>query len=106
MAIDFKIGEFREVIILQRQVTEKTATGAVLKSWKDYKTIYGKAELTATGESVKEGGRIVNISTYKISTYALPEVDSSFRAIWRGKEYEIVAVEPLRYVYCELTITG
>ena len=106
MAIDFKIGEFRERIVLQRQVAEQSSTGAVVKKWVDHKSIFGKTELVATGEAVRDGGRMANMSTYKVTTYAMPEVDSSFRALWRGKAYEIIAVEPIRYVYAELTIVG
>lgn len=106
MALDFKVGEFRERVLLQRQVAEQSSTGAVQKRWVDHSVVYAKAELVATGESVREGGRMTNISTYKVTTHSLPSVDTSYRVVWRGKEYEVIAVEPLRYTFTELTIVG
>lgn len=106
MAIDFKVGEFREQVLLQRQVAEQSPTGAVQKKWVDDRRVFAKAELVATGESVREGGRITNLSTYKLTTYTLPGVDTSYRVVWRGKVYEMIAIEPLRYTFVELTIVG
>lgn len=89
-------GQLDQRITLQRPVTTKDALGQRVQAWADVATVWAQARPTP-GREFTAAGAQQNAAAVVFAIRWRADVQSTWRAVWRGVPYALVAdpIDPL-----------
>ena len=96
-------GELSKRITFQRLTTTTNENGFEVEDWKDFKTVWA-AVTNLHGREYFEAATVQRENTVKFTIRYLKNIDTSMRILFQGKQYNITAVDNIKYknVYMEI----
>lgn len=90
------IGELRHRITLQRKTATVNESGFETENWEDYKTLWA-AVANLHGREYFAAAAVQAEGTVKFTIRYLPGIDTAMRISFRGKSYNITAIDNIKY---------
>ena len=91
-----EIGDLRHRITFQKQVTTVNERGFEEEAWEDYKTVWAAAS-NLHGREYFAAAAVHAENTVKFTIRYLPGLDTAMRVSFRGKIYDIKAIDNIKY---------
>lgn len=91
-----EIGELRHRITLQKQTVTVNDNGFEVRSWGDHKTVWAVAS-NLHGREYFEAAAVQAENTVKFTIRHLPDLDTNMRIVFRDRQYNITAVDNIKY---------
>lgn len=91
-----EIGDLRHRITLQRKTATVSESGFETENWEDYKTLWA-AVTNLHGREYFAAAAVQAEGTVKFTIRYLPGVDTAMRISFRGKSYNITAIDNIKY---------
>lgn len=87
--------EFDQRIRFEAQANERSSSGAVIPSWSEVVTCWGRVDAVMARERMA-AAELHQVDAYTIwvraDVISRNAIDTSMRAVWRGKPYDIVSI--------------
>ncbi len=94
--IRMEIGDLRQRITLEKQVTDVNESGFETESWAEVRTLW--AGITNLhGREYFAAAAVQAENTVKFTIRYLKGIDSGMRISFRGKKYNIIAIDNIKY---------
>ncbi|KAB2953724.1 phage head closure protein [Heliorestis acidaminivorans] len=90
------IGQLKERITLQKKILSKTANGFEVESWQDVCTLWASVS-NLRGREFFAAAAVQAEKTVKFTIRYQKDIDSSMRILFRGKVYNITALDNINY---------
>lgn len=90
------IGLLRHRISILEKTTTVTSNGFEEEQWKELKTVWAAVE-NLRGREFYAAAQVQAENTVKFIIRYLPNIDTSMQILFRGKHYNIVAVDNIKY---------
>lgn len=84
-------GSLRDQVLLQRSVATKSPSGADVVIWSDYLRIRANVGSPKARKFFADGREEVE-KTYSVECWYQRQINETLRAIWDGREFEILTV--------------
>ena len=90
------IGELRHRITFQRLVTSINPNGFEVQAWEDVTTVWAAAS-NLHGREFYAAAAVQAENTVEFTVRYLPNIDTSMRILFGGKQYNITAIDNIKY---------
>jgi SPP1 family predicted phage head-tail adaptor len=91
-----EIGDLRHRITLQKLTTSVNESGFEVETWEDYKTVWAAAS-NLHGREYFAAAAVQAENTVKFIIRYLPNIDTSMRILFQGRQYNIIAIDNIKY---------
>jgi SPP1 family predicted phage head-tail adaptor len=91
-----EIGDLKHRITLQQRTTTVSEQGFEEETWADYQTIWA-AISNLHGREYYAAAAVQAENTVKFTIRYLPGIDTAMRILFRGKQYNITALDNIKY---------
>jgi SPP1 family predicted phage head-tail adaptor len=91
-----EIGELKQRITFQKQVTARNENGFEVESWQDYKTVWAKVE-NLSGREYYQAAAVQAEKTIIFVVRYIAEIGTMMRILFEGKQYNITSVDNKKY---------
>ena len=91
-----EIGELRHRITIQKLTTGINENGFEVETWDDYKTVWA-AVSNLHGREYFEAAAVQAENTVKFTIRHLEGLDTAMRIVFQGKQYNITAMDNIKY---------
>ncbi len=91
-----EIGDLRHRITIQKRSTTINENGFEVETWQDYKTVWA-AVSNLHGREYFAAAAVQAENTVKFTVRYLPSLDTTMRINFRGKTYDITAIDHIKY---------
>ena len=91
-----EIGELKHRITLQKLVTVVNPNGFEVETWEDFKTVWAAAS-NLHGREYFAAAAVQAENTVKFTIRYLAGIDSAMRILFQGKQYNITAIDNIKY---------
>ena len=91
-----EIGALRHRITFQELTTTINENGFEVETWEDYKTVWAAAG-NLHGREYYAAAAVQAENTVKFTIRYLPDINTSMRILFRGKQYNINAIDNIKY---------
>jgi len=91
-----KIGDLRQRITFQKLTTTVNENGFEVDTWEDYQTVWA-AVSNLHGREYYAAAAVQAENTVKFTLRYLKDIDTSMRILFRGKQYNIIAIDNIKY---------
>lgn len=99
------IGELRHRITLQKPIISTNPNGFEVVDWQDLKKVWA-AVSNLRGREYYAAATVQAENTVKFIIRYIPDIDNSMRIIFKGKYYNITAIDNLKYQNKYVEIKG
>jgi SPP1 family predicted phage head-tail adaptor len=89
-------GDLRHRITFQELTTTTNENGFEVKTWIDFKTVWAKVS-NLHGREYYQAAQVQAENTVKFTIRYLEGTDTSMRILFRGKQYNITAIDNIKY---------
>ncbi|MGB9813526.1 MAG: phage head closure protein [Thermovenabulum sp.] len=90
------IGDMRHRITLQKKMNIVDADGFTTQQWQDVATVWAAVE-NLHGREYWEAAAVQAENTVKFTIRYRPDVDQTMRILFKGKVYNILSVDNIKY---------
>lgn len=91
-----EIGDLRHRITIQKKTITTDSMGGALETWKDIKTVWA-AVTNLHGREYFAAAATQAENTVKFTIRYSPGLDTTMRILFRGKPYDITAIDNIKY---------
>ncbi len=91
-----EIGDLRHRITLQKKATSINENGFEVETWEDERTVWAKVTNLHGGEYFTAAA-VQTENTVKFTIRYLEGVDTTMRILFKGKQYDITAIDNIKY---------
>lgn len=91
-----EIGTLKHRITLQKPVTIVNPNGFEVETWENYKTLWAAAS-NLHGREYYAAAAVQAENTVKFTIRYLPDINTSMRILFRDKQYNIIAIDNIKY---------
>lgn len=91
-----EIGDLRHRITLQKLTNTVNENGFELETWEDVKTVWAAAS-NLHGREYFAAAAVQAENTVKFTIRYLEGLDTAMRILFRGKQYNITAIDNIKY---------
>ena len=91
-----EIGDLRHRITLQKKATSINENGFEVETWEDVRTVWAKVTNLHGGEYFTAAA-VQAENTVKFTIRYLEGVDTAMRILFKGKQYNITAIDNIKY---------
>ena len=91
-----EIGELRHRITIQKLTTGINENGFEVETWEDYRTVWAVAS-NLHGREYYAAAAVQAENTVKFTIRYLTGLDTTIRILFRGKQYNITAIDNIKY---------
>lgn len=91
-----EIGALRHRITFQELTTSVNENGFEEQNWEGYKTVWA-AVSNLHGREYYAAAAVQAENTVKFTIRYLPDINTSMRILFRGKQYNITAIDNIKY---------
>jgi len=91
-----EIGDLRHRITLQKKATSINENGFEVETWEDVRTVWAKVTNLHGGEYFTAAA-VQTANTVKFTIRYLEGVDTTMRILFKGKQYDITAIDNIKY---------
>lgn len=91
-----EIGDLRHRITFQKHTTTINENGFGVEAWEGFKTIWA-AVSNLHGREYFAAAAVQAENTVKFTVRYLPDLDTTMRICFRGKTYNITAIDNIKY---------
>lgn len=91
-----EIGELKHRITLQKPVTIVNPNGFEVETWEDYKTLWAAAS-NLHGREYYAAAAVQAENTVKFTIRYIKGIDTTMRISFQGKQYNITAIDNIKY---------
>lgn len=97
--------ELRHRITFQKLQSEISDNGFEIEAWIDFKTVWAKAA-NIHGKEYFEAAAVQKENTVKFLIRYTDGIDADMRILFKGKQYNITAIDNIRYANKFIEIKG
>ena len=94
--IQVEIGDLRHRITFQKLTTSVNENGFELETWEDFKTVWA-AVSNLHGREYFAAAAVQAENTVKFTIRYLTGLDTTMRIVFQGKQYNITAIDNIKY---------
>jgi SPP1 family predicted phage head-tail adaptor len=91
-----EIGDLRHRITFQKLTTSVNESGFEVETWEDIRTVWAAAS-NLHGREYFAAAAVQAESTVKFTIRYLPGIDTTMRILFRNKQYNITAIDNIKY---------
>jgi len=91
-----EIGDLRHRITFQKLTTSVNENGFEVETWEDFKTVWA-AVSNLHGREYFAAAAVQAENTVKFTIRYLTGLDTTMRILFRGKQYNITAIDNIKY---------
>ncbi len=91
-----EIGDLRHRITFQKHTTTTNENGFEVETWEDYRTVWA-AVSNLHGREYYAAAAVQAENTVKFTVRYLTDLDTTMRISFRGKTYDITAIDNIKY---------
>ncbi len=91
-----EIGDLRHRITFQKHTTTINENGFEVETWEDFKTVWAAAS-NLHGREYYAAAAVQAENTVKFTIRYLTSLDTTMRILFRGKQYNIIAIDNIKY---------
>jgi len=91
-----EIGDLRHRITFQKLTTSVNENGFEVETWEDFKTVWAAAS-NLHGREYFAAAAIQAENTVKFTIRYLPDMDTTMRILFQGKQYNITSIDNIKY---------
>lgn len=91
-----EIGDLRHRITLQKKATSINENGFEVETWEDVRNVWAKVTNLHGGEYFTAAA-VQAENTVKFTIRYLEGVDTTMRILFKGKQYNITAIDNIKY---------
>jgi SPP1 family predicted phage head-tail adaptor len=91
-----EIGDLRHRITFQKLTTSVNESGFEVETWEDVRTVWAAAS-NLHGREYFAAAAVQAESTVKFTIRYLPGIDTTMRILFRNKQYNITAIDNIKY---------
>lgn len=91
-----EIGDLRHRITFQKHTTTINENGFEVETWEDVKTVWAAAS-NLHGREYFAAAAVQAENTVKFTIRYLTGLDTTMRILFRGKQYNITAIDNIKY---------
>jgi SPP1 family predicted phage head-tail adaptor len=91
-----EIGGLRHRITFQKHTTTINENGFEVETWEDYRTVWAAAS-NLHGREYYAAAAVQAENTVKFTIRYLTGLDTTMRILFRGKQYNITAIDNIKY---------
>ncbi len=91
-----EIGDLRHRITIQKHTTAINENGFEVETWEEYKTVWA-AVSNLHGREYFAAAAVQAENTVTFTVRFLPDQDATMRINFRGKTYDITAIDNIKY---------
>lgn len=103
--IQVEIGDLRHRVTLQNLTSNVNAAGFEVEDWEDAATVWAAAT-NLHGREYFAAAAVQAENTVKFTIRYLPGIDTTMRILFRGKPYNITAIDNIKHRNRYLEIKG
>jgi SPP1 family predicted phage head-tail adaptor len=94
--IQVEIGDLRHRITFQKLTTSVNENGFEVETWEDFKTVWA-AVSNLHGREYFAAAAVQAENTVKFTIRYLTGLDTTMRIVFQGKQYNITAIDNIKY---------
>ena len=91
-----EIGDLRHRITFQKHTTTINENGFEVETWEDYRTVWAVAS-NLHGREYYAAAAVQAENTVKFTIRYLTGLDTTMRIVFQGKQYNITAIDNIKY---------
>lgn len=91
-----EIGNLRHRVIFQKRIIGTDPEGYPIDTWVDIRTVWASVS-NLSGREFYAAAAVQAENTVKFTVRYVPDVDTSVKILFRGNQYNITAIDNIKY---------